>query len=87
MLVSISEITVTPVTWGLVNPATEPAGLQKAVHVKSAPLTLDVNMTFAEEPEQIPEESGLFDRSGLGFTVTVKSNAGPLHPFAAGMME
>ena len=86
VLVRISEITVTPVNWGLVNPVTEPAGLQKAVQVKSAPLTLEVNITFVEEPEHICDDSGLFDRSGFGLTVTIKSNAGPVHPFADGMM-
>ena len=86
VFVNISVITVTPVTWGLVNPVTEPVGIQKAVQVKSVPVTLDVNITFAEEPEHIPEESGSFDKSGTGLTVTIKSNAGPVQPLADGIM-
>ena len=71
VLVNMSEIYVTPVAWGLVKPETDPAGLHKAVHVKSVPDTLDVSVTFTEEPEHIWEEGGLFDRSGMGLTVTV----------------
>ena len=82
----MSEITVTPVDWGLVNPVTEPAGLQEAVQVKSAPATLDVRITFTGEPEQICNDDGLFERSGTGLTVTIKSNAGPVQPDAEGVI-
>ena len=76
----------TPVVCGFVNPVTVPAGVLKAVQVKSTPVTLDVRTTFTGDPEQIRDNGGLFERSGRGLTATIKSKAGPVQPFAEGVM-
>ena len=53
VLVRTSEMTVTFVTCGLVNPVTEPTGLQEAVHVKSPPVTSEPKVTLKSVAEQI----------------------------------
>ena len=44
--------------------------LPVAVHEKFVPDTLEVRLILGDVPEQICDESGLFDTSGLGLTVT-----------------
>ena len=53
LLVRTSEMVVTLMTWGVVNPDTEPTGLQEAVHVKLVPATSKVNVTLKRVAEQI----------------------------------
>ena len=83
LLVSISFIVVTPITWGVVKPVTDPTGLQEAVHVKLAPVTSGTRVTLNVLAEQIGVGAG-FARWGVGFTVTMKLVVWPLHPFALG---
>ena len=71
ILVRRSAIVVTFVTWGVVNPVTEPTGLQDAVQVKLVPVTSDIKVTLNEVAEQIATGGGLV-RWGEGLTVTMK---------------
>ena len=71
MLVSTSEMAVTFVIWGVVNPVTEPTGLQEAVHVKLAPVTSEISVTLKVLSEQIGA-GALLVKWGEGLTVTMK---------------
>jgi hypothetical protein len=44
--------------------------LPVAVHEKFVPDTFEVRLILGDVPEQICEDNGLFDTSGLGLTVT-----------------
>jgi len=81
VFVKISLITVTLDDWVTVNPVTEPIGLQVAVQVKSPPVTSGTSVTLKVPAEHIGGGAALV-RCGVGLTVTVKSEAGPSHPFA-----
>ena len=80
-----SLIAVTFITWGVVNPVTAPTGRHVAVQVKFAPATSEVSGTLKVAPEQIGDGAVLV-KLGMGFTVTVKSVTGPLHPLACGVI-
>ena len=55
VLVSRSLMVVVLVIWGFVNPVTEPAGKQEAVHVKLPPVTSGARAILNVAPEQIGE--------------------------------
>ena len=76
---------VTLVSCGLVNPVTEPGGLQEAVHVKLPPVTSEVRVTLKSVAEQMGE-GGALVRWGVGFTCTVKFLIGPSQPLAWGVI-
>jgi hypothetical protein len=56
------------------------------VHAKVEPDTLEVKFTEIEEPVQIVWLSGVVVTCGVGLTVTVKPWAGPVQPFATGVV-
>ena len=58
---------VTFVSWGLVNPVTDPTGLQEAVQVKLPPVTSGTRIELNRLPEQIGK-GGPLVRCGVGFT-------------------
>ena len=64
---------------------TAPTGRHDAVHVKPLPVTSEVRGRLKVVPEQTGEGCVLV-RCGVGFTVTVKSDTGPLHPLAWGVI-
>lgn len=66
---------------GVVYPVTDPTGNDDAVHVKFPPATSGFNVMLNVDPEQIGA-GALLVRCGVGFTVTVRSDAGPLQPLA-----
>ena len=83
LLVSTSDMVVTPMTCGVVNPVTDPAGLQEAVHVKLVPATSEISVTLKRVAEQIAA-GALFVKWGEGLTVTMKLVVWPVHPLALG---
>lgn len=66
-----------PVTWG-----EEPV----AVHVNEVPATFEVSPIAVAELLHCDFAGGLFDKSGVGYTVTVKVVIMPSQPLACGMI-
>ena len=58
----------------------------EAVHVKSVPKTFEVRLIPVAMLLHWLLLFGLFDKSGVGFTVTTYGTGVPLHPFAVGVM-
>ena len=56
------------------------------VHVKRVPATFEVRVIFVATLLHCCLLAGVFDRSGVGCTVTIKSVVVPSQPLARGVM-
>ena len=85
VLVSRSLIVLVFVFCVAVKPVMEPAGLLRAVQVKSPPVTSQASVALNVDAEQMGVGCALV-KWGVGLTVTVKLVMAPLQLFPKGVM-